>query len=90
MTDDQILEVVQAHKDGKPIQIRKMGWHHGFRDGTWYDCENPQWDFDTCDYRVKPEHREWWLSRNLVAYETRDAARDVGHPIIHVREVIES
>ncbi len=55
MSNAQIIEVVQAHMDGKPIQIRKMGSHQGFRDGKWYDVENPRWDFDSCDYRVNPD-----------------------------------
>ncbi len=55
MSNAQIIEVVQAHMDGKKIQIRKMGSHQGFRDGKWYDVVNPRWDFDSCDYRISPE-----------------------------------
>ncbi len=55
MSNSDILKVIQAHMDGKKIQIRKMGSHQGFRDGKWYDVENPRWDFDSCDYRVTPE-----------------------------------
>ncbi len=58
MSNAQIIEVVQAHMDGKKIQIRKMGTHQGFRDGKWYDVVNPRWDFDSCDYRVAPESVE--------------------------------
>ncbi len=55
MSEKDIVTVVQAHMDGKRIQIRKMGSHQGFRDGKWYDVVNPRWDFDSCDYRIAPE-----------------------------------
>ncbi len=57
MSNKDIIAVVQAHMDGKKIQIRKMGSHQGFRDGKWYNVVNPRWDFDSCDYRVSTESK---------------------------------
>ncbi len=85
--------------DGKKIQIRKMGSHQGFRDGKWYDVENPRWDFDSCDYRVAPEPpkpREWWICNkgNGWTVVSHDVARPHGTTCcstqhIKVKEVIE-
>jgi hypothetical protein len=48
MTHDEMIAVIQAHKEGKKIQFK-------FCD-TWVDCEEnkPSWCFKTCSYRVKP------------------------------------
>ncbi len=86
--------------DGKKIQIRKMGSHQGFRDGKWYDVENPRWDFDSCDYRVSPEPpkpREWdvyEISGCITSFEpvVQTVTTNYGESqwkSIKVREVIE-
>lgn len=49
MTDDEILKVVRAHKDGKAIQRRDKRY-----DGEWEDVATPTWDFDSYEYRTKP------------------------------------
>jgi hypothetical protein len=70
MSDDEILAVVQAHKDGKPLQMRS-----NYLVGTgciaqplgtanWRGCTHPPWDFMNYEYRVAPEPRkprEWML-----------------------------
>ncbi len=82
MSNAQIIEVVKAHMDGKRIQIRKMGSQQGFRDGKWYDVENPRWDFDSCDYRVAPETKELKIvikqcdkCGNFTPFEVKDELR---------------
>lgn len=50
MTDEEILTVVQAHKDGKQIQCRSIGC-----DGEWEDTYSPKWNFWANEYRIKPE-----------------------------------
>lgn len=55
MTDDEIIAVVTAHRDGKTVQCRLRGGHSEI----WVN-KNTEWDFSTKDYRVKPEPREWW------------------------------
>lgn len=56
MTHDEMIAVIQAHKDGKEIQYRhKSG-------GEWRKSENAgflDWNFQVAEYRVKPELREW-------------------------------
>ncbi len=91
MSNSDILKVVQAHMDGKKIQIRKMSSHQGFRDGKWYDVENPRWDFDSCDYRVSPEPRkprEWVILASTLDCNGRPMTyQDSG--VIRVREIID-
>lgn len=59
MSDDEILLVVKAHKEGKKIQVLAI-----HSDLGWQDCRNPSWNFGTTTYRVAPEPRkpkQWWL-----------------------------
>jgi hypothetical protein len=57
MTHDEMIAVIQAHKDGKVIQFRCI------RDrGDWMTKKTaPNWNFDAVDYRAKPEPKEYWL-----------------------------
>ncbi len=85
MTDDEILEVVQAHKDGKRIEV--------YEGASWKICAfQPPWNFGMFDYRVAPEPRkprEWWICPNP-KHEGFDFAYSSGnYPLIRVREVIE-
>ena len=54
MTDKEIIEVIQAHSEGKQIQFRNKLFIP-----VWTDCvdNEPSWDFCTRDYRVKPEKK---------------------------------
>lgn len=58
MTDQEIIEVVQAHAAGKTIQYRNKRCSK-----RWDDCANndPSWDFMLTDYRVKPEPCTIWV-----------------------------
>lgn len=94
MTPDQIIEVVQAYKDGKTIQYRL----HGTTD--WRNGE-PIFNFFSNDYRVKPEPpeppkpREFWIHDPNSPYgcefeKDRILTAKPRNPFwIHVREVIE-
>ncbi len=95
MTDDEIIAVVQAHKEGKQIQVLEI--HSGL---GWVNVsENkPNWNFGGTNYRVAPEPRkprEWWVIKRdngssfneFVAYECKQSYCDKEQ--IHVREVIE-
>lgn len=42
------IKVMQAALDGKPIQILR------FREIFWSDIENPIFDWEESDYRIKP------------------------------------
>ena len=63
MTHDEIITVVQAHKEGKQIQC-----NHRRRD-SWDDTDPPLWNFGFNDYRVKPEQKEFWHVRDDLAEE---------------------
>lgn len=55
MTDDEILKVVQAHKDGKKIQCRNNDTSNPTL--AWRDCQEtnrPAWNFPSVDYREAP------------------------------------
>ena len=56
MTHDEMIEVIKAHKEGKKIQCRPKP--SGKLDCTWRDFmkgEEPVWNFQHIEYRVKPE-----------------------------------
>jgi hypothetical protein len=55
MTHDEMIAVIQAHKDGKAIQYRFM-----VKDG-WIKASTPNWNFSELAFRVKPEPKEYWL-----------------------------
>jgi hypothetical protein len=59
MTHDEMIEVIQAHKDGKVIQgiAKVLG-----EAGEWLDQHHePAWDFAKNNYRAKPMPKEYWL-----------------------------
>lgn len=52
MTHDEMIAVIQAHKDGKAIEGRSKDCL-----GKWCEMKEPGWSFRTCEYRVKREPR---------------------------------
>lgn len=89
MTDDEIIAVVQAHRDGKQIEFRFCGG------GNWHDAPDPEWNFSHRDYRVAGEPRFFWLCngkdrKNFVVVdpEEHDTGR-CGGEMIKVQEVLE-
>jgi len=58
-TSDEMLAVVQAHKEGKQIQYWYSQDGNFFETGTWEDCAgNPVFNFGCYIYRVKPEPKK--------------------------------
>jgi hypothetical protein len=58
MTHDEIIQVVQAHKEGKVIEFKNR--HSGVT--NWWPVKaRPIWNFNALAYRVKPEPKEYWL-----------------------------
>ena len=49
LTEDMMIELIKAHKDGKTIQYRDSK-------GRWTDIttNNPCWNFADFEYRIKP------------------------------------
>ena len=42
------IQVMEAYANGKKIQRTDL-------DGNWFDCENPNFDWASFNYRIKPE-----------------------------------
>jgi len=91
MTEQEMIDVLQAHLDGKTIQI-KAG------DIGWVDLESPNWNFAGSKYRVKPTPREFWINvydgHPLAMYvhrskESADKENSARKECIHVIEVTE-
>ena len=64
MTHEEMIAVIQAHKEGKQIQYRRG------ENMQWLDC-TPQWDFVLFDYRIKPAEPKkvkmfCWLHRGAL------------------------
>lgn len=59
MTYDEMIEVIAAHRDGKPIQYRCVG-NEIWRD--FNEDEKPTFNFWTFEFRVRPAPRSWVLA----------------------------
>lgn len=94
MTHDEMIAVIKADERGEKIQAFA---HEGEKDHEmgWVEVR-PNFDFYRCDFRVKPEAREWWITCDQI-----DADGRVVNPVfydhlpawnnrktIHVREVL--
>jgi hypothetical protein len=94
MTHDEMIAVIQAHKEGKELQWQPS---KDSEFNKWQECGVPVWDFRNCKYRVKPappKPHEFWLLRDKI-YQYPDEFCDsgnwnVGGKPIHVREVLPS
>lgn len=75
MTHDEMIAVIQHHKNGGKIEVRYRG-----RDGLWGEDDHPVWNFDFCDYRAKPVPVErWaieWESGNITYYLSKKSAEE--------------
>ncbi len=55
MTHDEMIAVIQAQKDGKPIQRR----FNGAGSFPWEDFKvGDYWNFTDWDYRINPEEKK--------------------------------
>lgn len=66
MTDDEIIAVVQDHKDGKAIQYKSRK-----NDNGWVNVANPAWEFNWNNYRTKPEKKVGYVN----VYKCNDSVR---------------
>ena len=83
MTHDEMIAVIQAHKDGKVIQWRDR---HG---GRWLDTvDNPVWAFNLNIYRVKEEPREFYVYYDVGSDAFKISSGGEANVFL-VREVIE-
>lgn len=51
MTHEQMIEVIQAHKEGKIILFKDKNAN------SWNETNKPFWDFHDFDYSIKPEDK---------------------------------
>lgn len=99
MTHDEMIAVIQAHRDGKVVQWKLNVLH--IAASPWQDCksEDEPWNFVVAEYRIKPEPpkpKEWWICYDEIN-ETGEPERPLfclveqstSRKQIHVREVIE-
>jgi hypothetical protein len=73
MTDQEIIEIVTAHINGKTIQCR-------YQKGPWADVLGTlAWNFGEFDYRIKPQPLTMFINiypANVgCAYFTEDEAK---------------
>jgi hypothetical protein len=94
---DRRIAVMQAYRDGKPIQTRADG-------GEWYVRHyGPKWNWAVHDYRIAPEPRkprELWAIfpfrsgyARIIAAPTKlvamtDCLVEAGDEVVHMREVL--
>lgn len=87
MSIDEMIEVLQAAREGKRIQLRRRNnVAHDPCKGEWHDCYAAEWNFSAFDYRVSTQPRECWVPKELLS---RDASEFPVPGWIKVREVLE-
>jgi hypothetical protein len=55
MTHEEMIAVIQAHKEKKQIELRIKNFSN-----EWIPTTDPTWDFNKCDFRIKPEQKQYW------------------------------
>lgn len=98
MTHDEMIAVIQAHKEGKQIEFRAPPI------GRWCSASSPSWEFSRYEYRVAKTKKVGYIvlansdspgaaTSNLrtcsnIYYNKDDAtciaARNIGHRIVKV------
>jgi hypothetical protein len=78
-TPDEIIAVVTAFKEGKPIQNRNFDRIAKIPTTGWCDNPTPHFNFEECEYRVKPaEPRIRWINEygdeSDCVHKTKEAA----------------
>ena len=59
MIEQEMIDAIQAHIDGKVIQTRSICRP----DKEWLTCKRrPLFNFEHCDYRVKPHPLDCWCN----------------------------
>jgi hypothetical protein len=95
-TPQEMLEVIQAHIDGKVIQAHIDGEDIQYEDGDdhWCPASSPQFNFQRTRYRVKL--LECWMNvypDETTCYLTREEAEKVATNLalrvaVHMKEVL--
>ena len=91
MTNEEMIEVIQAYADGKKIEYKALNF-----DYNWEVINEPPWNFSKYSYRVKAEPLEQWVNTYdtySIAYSTKQIATETCDPdvirtAVHMREVV--
>lgn len=60
MNIDEIIEVLQAYKEGKEIEVCEIGTNN------WMQIDYPGWNFDLKKYRVKKNPTNLEIANKLI------------------------
>lgn len=97
MEINEMIAVLQAHKEGKAVQFKSKTFSQ-----SWIDVRGGDslgWDFSAYNYRIKPEPpkpREFWITIGGQVWGRREHAEqwfrnesEAVRRVIHVREVLD-
>lgn len=79
MTHDEMIAVIQAHKEGKQIQKRAKS----FSQNGWYAVSLDGFNFNLYEYRIKPDPQVIYVVRtgesqlHITTTSTKEAAAEV-------------
>ena len=79
----EVLSNVKSNEKGECVNVdcRCRLTAHGTK-GEWHTCKNPEWDFCTTDYRIKPEPKRVALTmQDLIDRELSGKTMRVKHGI---------
>ena len=85
MTPDEMIAVIQAHKEGKQLEVNLLNTDDS--DCGWMLYSYSGFDFKLLRYRVKP--REWWIEPRAAKAVWPTIALTPVANYIHVREVLD-
>jgi len=69
MTHDEMIRVIEHHKNGGEVEYRYKS--KGVE--PWTNAEEPLWDFDRYDYRIKEKPKTKTVYEWMHRYETLNA-----------------
>ena len=84
MTDDEMIAVIAAHRDGETLEMKTNE-----PGSKWVECPCPLWNFCYVDYRVKPKQRRGFVAASVV-FESREMAEAcmLSNEILEIVEVV--
>lgn len=67
MTTQEMIEVLTAYQNGAEIECSKKGGNN-----YWYFASEPDWDFNTTNYRVKSKPIYSFDNKELLGAKVKD------------------
>lgn len=88
MNIDEMIEVMQAYRDGAKIETKIKG-----ATGVWAEAAHPLWEWFSKDYRVKKEPRTltlWRLANSNMEWRVaKEGDIHPAHETMVVQEVLD-